>query len=282
MAGHRYLESNRILWNTWTQNDLDSDHHRDVATVRAGGLTVRSIEREALGDVRGRSLLHLQCNMGSDTLSWARLGAHVTGVDIADAAIAQARALAAETGLPARFLRSDLYALPDVLDEQFDIVIASYGALCWLPDLTRWAEISARYLRPGGTFLLVEMHPCAMMLETTSEDGRSVRVNSSYFHAAEPMAEDARGLPADAAANAPKSVYIWHYSLGEVVSALIQAGLCIESLREFPLAHYQQFPCLVRGDDGWWRWPSAENTLPMLFSVTATKPQAAPHGQTAC
>ncbi|HEU5349678.1 MAG TPA: class I SAM-dependent methyltransferase [Ktedonobacterales bacterium] len=277
-----YLESNRILWNTWTQHDLESDHHQNVAGFRAGGLTLRSIEREALGDVRGRSLLHLQCNMGSDTLSWARLGARVTGVDISDAAIAQARALAAETSLSARFLRSDLYALPDVLDEQFDIVFASYGALCWLPDLTRWAEIVARYLCPGGTFLLVEMHPYAMMLETTSEDGLNFRVNSPYFQTAEPQVEAVRGQPVGVAASVPQSVYIWHYSLGEVVTALIQAGLCVQHLREFPLAHYQQFPCLVRGDDGWWRWPSADNTLPMLFSVAATKPQAAPQGQTAC
>src|SRR5690242_11812166 len=121
-----YLGSNRRLWNAWTQRHLDSAHHQDVATFRAGGLTLRSIEREALGDVRGRSLLHLQCNMGSDTLSWVRLGAHVTGVDFSDAAVAQARALASEVGLPARFLQSDLYALPSALDEQFDIVFASY------------------------------------------------------------------------------------------------------------------------------------------------------------
>lgn len=267
-----YLASNRALWNAMTLNQLESDHHRDVATVRAGGLTLRSIEREALGDMRGRSLLHLQCNMGSDAISWARLGARVTGVDISDAAIAQARALAAETGVSAQFLRSDIYDLPAVLDEQFDIVFASYGALCWLPDLTRWATIAARYLRPGGTFLLVEMHPCAMMLESADSDGLSFRVHGSYFHSAEPQVEEMRGLPEEAAADAPQSVYIWRYSLGEVVTALIQAGLRIELLEEFPLAHYQQFSCLVQGDDGWWRWPTSENTLPMLFAITASKP----------
>src|SRR5690349_4357374 len=232
-----FLASNRALWNAMTLSQLDSDHHRDVATVRAGGLTLRSIEREALGDVRVRSLLHLQCNMGSDTISWARLGARVTGVDISDAAIAQARALAAETGVSARFLRSDIYDLPAVLDDQFDIVFASYGALCWLPDLTRWAAIVARYLRPGGTFLLVEMHPCAMTLESVDVDGLSFRIRGSYFHTSEPLVEEMRGLP-EAAADAPQSVYIWRYSLGEVVTALIQAGLHIERLEEFPLAHY--------------------------------------------
>lgn len=267
-----YLASNRALWNAMTLSQRDSDHHRDVATVRAGGLTLRSIEREALGDVRGRALLHLQCNMGSDTISWARLGAHVTGADISDAAIAQARALAADTGVSARFLRSDIYDLPTVLEEQFDIVFASYGALCWLPDLTLWAAIAARYLCPGGTFLLVEMHPCAMMLEAVDSDGLSFRVHGSYFHTAEPQVEAMRGLPEEATADAPQSVYIWRYSLGEVVTALIQAGLRIERLEEFPLAHYQQFPCLAQGDDRWWRWPTRANTLPMLFAVTASKP----------
>ncbi len=267
-----YLASNRALWNAMTLSQLDSDHHRDVATVRAGGLTLRSVEREALGDVRGRTLLHLQCNMGSDTISWARLGARVTGVDISDAAIAQARALATDTSVPARFLRSDIYDLPDVLDEQFDIVFASYGALCWLPNLARWAAIAARYLRPGGKFQLVEMHPCAMMLESVETNGLSFRVHSSYFHSADPEVEKMRRLPEEAATDASQSVYIWRYSLGEVVSALIQAGLRIERLDEFPLAHYQQFPCLVRGDDGWWRWPTPANTLPMLFAVTASKP----------
>jgi ubiquinone/menaquinone biosynthesis C-methylase UbiE len=264
-----YLDSNRQLWNAWTQSHLESVHHQDAATFRAGGLTVRSIEREALGDVRGRSLLHLQCNLGSDTLSWARLGADVTGIDFSEAAIDQARAMAAEANIPARFLQCDLYALPTILDEQFDIVFASYGALCWLPDLTRWAKIAARYLRPGGTLLLVEMHPFAMMLETTSDDGLSLRVNGPYFHAAEPLTEPLSGRMA--VADAPDVVYIWRYSLGEVVSALARARLRIERLEEYPLAHYQQFPCLVRGGDGWWRWPTPDNTLPMLFAITATK-----------
>ena len=263
-----YLDSNRQLWDAWTQNYVESAHHQDVATFRAGGLTVRSIEREALGEVRGRSLLHLQCNMGSDTLSWARLGANVTGVDFSEVAIAQAQSLAAEANIAAQFLQCDLYALPAMLDEQFDIVFASYGALCWLPDLTRWAEIAARALRPGGTLLLVEMHPFAMMLETTGDDGLNLRVDGPYFHAAEPLAEPVSGRMA--VTDAPPSIYIWRYSLGEVVSALARAGLRIERLEEYPLAHYQRFPCLVQGADGWWRWPTPDNTLPMLFAITAT------------
>src|SRR5579859_4104061 len=117
-----YTASNRALWNAWTAQHTDSDHHRDVARFRATGSSLRPIERAELGEVTGKSLLHLQCNMGCDTLSWARLGASVTGVDLSDAAIERGRALASAASLPARFLQSDLYAIPDALDEQFDIV----------------------------------------------------------------------------------------------------------------------------------------------------------------
>ncbi len=262
-----YIAANRAVWNAWTVRDLASAHHEDAETFRTGGLSVRPIEREALGDVRGASLLHLQCNMGSDTLSWARLGARVAGVDIADEAIERARAMAAEAGLSdARFLRSDLYALPSALDEQFDIVIASYGALCWMPDLPGWAEIAARYVRPGGTFFLVDMHPIANTLSADASDvaGARFRVAHRYFSAAEPLSESV-----EAGDGQPGTIYVWSYGLCEVLTALIRAGLRLDEVREHPMTFYRQFPALVRGADGYWHWPTPENTLPLLFSVKA-------------
>lgn len=264
-----YIAANRAIWNSWTQRDLTSEHHADAETFRSGGMSVRPIEREALGDVRGKSLLHLLCNMGSDTLSWARLGARVTGVDISDAAIERARAMAAEAGLAgARFLRSDLYALPSVLDEQFDIVFTSYGAICWMPNLTRWAEIVARYLKPGGTFFIVDMHPAANVFDTSRPEptGLSFQVRHPYFHSSEPIPENAR-----AEVGQPSTVYSWSYGLGEVLTALIQAGIRLRDVREHPMTFYQRFPSLVRGGDGYWHWPTPDNTLPLLFSVTATR-----------
>lgn len=264
-----YVAANRAIWNSWTLRDLASEHHADAATFRSGGLSLRPIERAALGDVRGKSLLHLLCNMGSDTLSWARLGARVTGVDISDAAIERARAMAAEAGLAgALFLRSDLYALPSVLDEQFDIVFTSYGALCWMPDLTRWAGIVARYVRPGGTCFMVDMHPATNVFDTSLPDstGLAFQVKHPYFHAPEPIPETVR-----ADADHPNTVYAWSYGLGEVLTALIQAGLRPQEVREHPMTFYRQFPALVRGDDGYWRWPTPNNTLPLLFSLRATR-----------
>ena len=142
-----------------------SDDHRAVEVVRAGGSTLRSIERDELGEVTGKTLLHLQCNMGADTLSWARLGATVTGVDFSHAAISVARRLAEEVGLPARFIAADIHHLPDALDERFDLVVSTYGTIGFLPDLARWAEVVARSVVDGGRFLLVEIHPLSLILQ---------------------------------------------------------------------------------------------------------------------
>jgi SAM-dependent methyltransferase len=265
-----YTQANRAVWNAWTLHHLASDHHQDAARVRAGGSSLRPIELAEMGDVAGKSLLHLQCNMGSDTLSWARLGARVTGVDFAEAAIEQARTLARETGLDARFIVADLYALPDTLDERFDIVFTSYGALCWLPDLPRWARIAAHYVRPGGTFCMVEMHPLGMLFDAQRSDVAAQRFQGggSYFHAQRPAAEPV----IHTGESGPETVYAWRYSLGEVLTALADAGLHLRAVRELPMAHYQQFPGMTEGDDRYWHWPHTQDSLPLLFSVRATKP----------
>lgn len=263
-----YIEANRGVWDAWTTAHTDSDHHADVAAVRAGGLSLRGIERAELGDVAGKRLLHLQCNMGADTLSWARLGATVTGVDISGAAINASRRLAQETGLPARFVRSDVYALPEMLDEQFDIVFTSYGALCWLGDLDRWAAVLARYVRPGGIAYLVEIHPFSNMLATGEGDptGGTFQAAAPYFTSAAPLAEDVGATTRDPA---HATVYAWSHGLGEILSALLAAGLRLEYVHEFPYTFYRRFPALVRRDDGYWHWPDGTNTLPLLFSVRA-------------
>ncbi|HKS69748.1 MAG TPA: class I SAM-dependent methyltransferase [Ktedonobacterales bacterium] len=265
-----YIEANRGVWDAWTVAHTASDHHADVAAVRAGGLSLRGIERAELGDVAGKRVLHLQCNMGADTLSLARLGAAVTGVDISNAAITHARQLADETGLPARFVRSDVYALPDALDERFDIVFTSYGALCWLGDLDRWASIVARSVKPGGIAYLVEMHPFSNMLAAAELDppGATFRIAAPYFTPAAPLAEDVGATTRDPA---HATVYAWSHGLGEILSALLGAGLRLDYVHEFPYTFYRRFPELVQRDDGYWHWPDATNTLPLLFSVRATR-----------
>ena len=152
------LLANRQNWNERTPVHAASDFY-DVAGFKAGRITLTDIERGEVGDVSGKTLLHLQCHFGLDTMSWARLGATATGVDFSEAAIDLARSLNDELRLNTRFIRSDVYGLPDVLDEEFDVVFTSYGVLVWLPDLDRWARTIRRMLRSGGTFYLVEFHP---------------------------------------------------------------------------------------------------------------------------
>jgi SAM-dependent methyltransferase len=259
-----YLQANRAIWDAWTAHDLTSDHHRAVEVVRAGGSTLRSIERDELGEVSGKTLLHLQCNMGADTLSWARLGASITGADFSHEAISVARRLAEDVGLPARFIASDIFQLPDALNERFDIVVSTYGTIGFLPDLVRWAEVVARYVADGGRFLLLDIHPLALILQQADPDS-NLAIARSYFTDSGPAEEtvmiDERASP----------LYTWRHSLGDVVTALAQAGLRIVALHEYPYTFWRQFPALRQDDSGWWRWPDDAPQIPLLYLLLAVQ-----------
>src|SRR5437763_6069989 len=156
----RTLRENQALWDAWTRIHVPSPFY-DVASFRDGTRPIRlsEYERDEVGPVDEKSLLHLQCHFGHDTLSWARLGATVTGVDFSERAIELARSLSKDLDIPARFVLSDLYGLPDALHDTFDVVFTSYGVLNWLPDIPRWGQVAAHFLKPGGTFYVVEGHP---------------------------------------------------------------------------------------------------------------------------
>jgi len=269
----RFRTANLALWD-----ELTAIHERsafyDVDGFLAGRERLGPIELAELApDVPGRSLLHLQCHFGLDTLCWARHGARVTGVDFSSAAIALARRLAAETGLPATFIESDLYESPHRLGERFDIVYTSWGVLIWLPDLERWARLIADYLVPGGVFYIVEFHPFAFTLDDVAE--RPQVGPDYYFHRADPhaWANDGSGSYADASATVTAPVqYEWNHSLGEVVTALIDAGLRLEYLHEFPYTSGGlDWPALVTGADGLTRARGLEDQFPLSFSIRATK-----------
>lgn len=168
---NEFIGANRARWDELVDLHLASDFY-SVDAFRAGGLHLDAIERAAVGDVAGRSLLHLQCHFGLETLSWARLGATVTGVDFSPAAISAASALAHELRIDAGFLCCELDQIPRQLDAAFDVVFASYGSLCWLPDLATWAAVAARCLRPGGRLHVVELHPFACMFDDESDELR--------------------------------------------------------------------------------------------------------------
>jgi SAM-dependent methyltransferase len=267
--------ANRRYWDEIVPIHLTSEFY-DVAGFKAGRTSLKSVELEELGDVHGRSLLHLQCHFGMDTLSWAREGAIVTGMDFSERAIEAARALAAETGIRAQFLVSDIYALPENLQGQFDIVFTSYGVKAWLPDIERWAQVAAHFVRPGGTFYIVEFHPFAGVFDD-APDVTDLRVHYPYFHSREPLRFDEGGTYADPKRRVRhRTSYEWQHTLGDIVTAFVEAGLRIEFLHEFPYSTYRGQPLTEVVPDGKVRLTKHDGSVPLLFSIMATKPLAGP------
>ncbi len=270
------IRANNALWDEWTAIHERSEFY-DLEGFKRAGIRLRPYEIEEIGPVVGKELLHLQCHFGIDTLSWARLGARVTGADFSEAALTLARSTAAEIGLEARFIQADLYDLPSVLEGDFDVVYTSRGVLGWLPDIRRWAEVVAHFVRPGGRFYITEIHPVGQTFEDEGVEPGELRLIYPYWEHLEPLSFPVEGSYADpSAAVATPTEYGWDHGLGEIVTALIDAGLRIESLREYPFVEWK-LAFLVEDDDKAWRLPpSVKGELPLFFSILASKPPASP------
>ena len=173
------LKTNLAKWNALVPVHARSKMY-DVAGFKAGRISLHELELAEVGDVRGKSLLHLQCHFGHDTMSWARLGAEVTGLDFSDEAIKLARSLIDELKIPARFICADIYDTGAVLGDQFDVVFTSYGAITWLPDMQRWAQIIAQSLKPGGFFYIADEHPFASIFNHR-DDASTLTIQYRYF-----------------------------------------------------------------------------------------------------
>jgi SAM-dependent methyltransferase len=263
-----YLKGNRKLWNELTPIHENSDFY-DVKSFKANRSILKSIELAEVGEVSGKSLLHLQCHFGMDTLSWARAVASVTGVAFSDKAITLAQSLSRDLNIKASFICCDIFDLPQKLQGNFDIVFTSYGVLCWLPDLIRWAEIINHFLKPGGFFYIVEGHPI-MNIFNNSKGVIELNVTQSYFHKPEPIKWDPEGDYADKSAIVVHPSYEWTHSLGDIINALAGAGLRIDFLHEFPVSAYPWSDFTQKGTDGWWHIEG--DKIPMVFSIKATKP----------
>ncbi|MCL4544570.1 MAG: class I SAM-dependent methyltransferase [Chloroflexi bacterium] len=263
-----HTQTNREHWNDLVPIHLRSTMYA-VDAFRAGASTLQPLELAEVGPVAGKTLLHVQCHFGLDTLSWARRGAVVTGADFSDQAITAARSLSAELALPARFVCSPVNDLPGALAGTFDIVYSTYGVLCWLGDLERWAQVIAHFVAPGGVFYLADGHPAANALEDV--DGEP-RLRHPYFSTGAPDAYEVDGSYADWTAHVEHQKAIeWTHTLGEIVSALCTAGLRLEFLHEHPFSFFQAFPSLVQAGDGTWRWPGHADRVPLLYSLRARK-----------
>lgn len=265
-----YTSVNRRLWDARARVHFDSAFY-DVEGFRRGGTHLLDVELDEIGSVAGRDLLHLQCHFGLDTLSFARLGARVTGVDFSEVAVEQARALAGGLGLLAEFICADVLDLPAALSGRFDIVYTSRGVLCWLGDLEPWAAGIARCLRPGGRFYIFEDHPVAAALDEVTP---ALGIAYPYFERPGPDRCEVEGSYADRAMPSTEPfAYEWSHGLGEVLTALIRAGLRVETVREFPFAFWRRWELLEERAPGEWWLPSAtRGELPLSFSITARRP----------
>ncbi len=269
---NEYMEVNRERWNELVAHHSASSSY-DLEGFKKGDIRIRILERGEVGDVNGKSLLHLQCHFGLDTLSWARLGAKVTGIDYSDQAITLARSLSQELHIPATFVLSSVYDLPQALDAagQFDIVYTSHGVLGWLPDLKPWAEVIAHYLKPGGFFYIAEAHP---FMWTFDNDLPNFELKYPYF-LREPIRTDADGSYATAAKVQHRTEYGWNHTFSEILGSLLEVGLKVDFLHEYPFSAWKCFPnmAMQEDEDRWYRFtdPTLSSMLPLTFTLKATK-----------
>jgi len=257
---------NRANWDDRVPVHLASELY-DLEGFRAGADSLRPFEAAEVGDVTGKLLVHLQCHVGLDTLSWARNGALVSGLDFSEPAIEAARSLAADLAIDASFVVADVYdAVTALGGRRFDVVYTGTGALVWLPDMPRWAGVVATLLEPGGFLYLVEGHPFAQILD----DAQGANIVRDYFDD-RPWVEDYPYTYTDGPAlKHTRSVEIQH-RLGQIVTALADAGLRIDFLNEHDFDAFQRFESLER-HGGQYRFPAGRPRVPMMFSLRATRP----------
>jgi len=265
---------NRANWDERVGIHLKAPGY-DLAPLRAGRGRLNAIEEAELGDVRGLRVLHLQCHFGADTLCLAQRGATVVGLDFSPAAIDAANALAAELGLTgrARFVCADLYDAPSAIPElaSFDLVYVTWGATCWLPDIRRWAEIVAGFLKPGGRFYYADGHPAALVLDDLVPQPDGMPGFFAPYLERRALTFDDPSDYADPEARLQNSANVsWLHPLSDIVTGLINAGLSLDWLHEHAQVPWRMFRILVQRDDGDWHWPDRP-WLPLALSLQARR-----------
>lgn len=259
-----YLSINKQNWNDRTEVHYQSKTY-DVASFIAGRNPLKSIELALLGDIKGKKVLHLQCHFGQDTIALSRLGAQVTGVDFSEKAIEKARGLAELTQSDTRFILSDIYSLPDVLNESFDVVFTSYGTIGWLPDIQGWAAVVSHFMRPGAAFVFAEFHPVVWMF---SDDFK--RIEYRYFKDAAIIEESDTTYTDGKLPQSSPSVG-WNHGMAEVLQALIDQGLTIKKVEEFDYSPYDCFDNTIEFEQGKFQIKGLEGKIPMIYALQATK-----------
>jgi SAM-dependent methyltransferase len=259
-----YIEKNKASWNNKTEYHFRSAFY-DVDGFLKGKSSLNDIELKLLGDITGKTILHLQCHFGMDSISLGRMGGIVTGVDLSDKAISKANELAEQTNTKAGFICCDIYDLPAHLDKVFDIVFTSYGTIGWLPDLDKWAAIVSKFLAPGGRFVFAEFHPVVWMFDNDFE-----KVTYKY-EKADPIIEIETGTYADRSAAITTETVSWNHSISEVLNSLIKNGLDLNVFNEYDYSPYNCFNKTEEFEPGKFRIKHFGNKIPMVYSLGATK-----------
>ena len=258
-----YKRINKKQWNRRTEVHIKSMFY-DNDSFLEGRSSLNSIELDLMGQISGKKVLHLQCHFGQDSISMARMGADVTGVDLSDVAIKQARSMAEKLGLNTRFIESDVLELDQRLTGMFDMILSTYGTICWLPDLKKWAEIVNQYLTPGGRLILVEFHPALWMF-----DDLFSKIEYSYFNV-EDIVENEAGTYTDGGKGMANESISWNHPFSEVIGSLLSVGLTITRFAEYDYSPYDCFNNTVRSERGY-QIKGLEGKLPMLYALEATK-----------
>ena len=257
-----YLEINRNAWNNKIEAHLKSEFY-DLDGFLKGKSSLNEFELALLGDIRGKTILHLQCHFGQDSISLSRLGAIVTGVDLSDRAIESAREIAKDTQSNTTFICCNIYELPKHLNETFDIIFTSYGTIGWLPDLNKWAEIVSQFLKPNGQFVFVEFHPVVWMFDDNFE-----KIDYKYFNSGA-ILETESGTYADKNAEITQSYVMWNHGISEVLNNLIKHGLEIKSLDEYDYSPYNCFNKTIEFEPKKYRIGHLDDKIPMVYSIHA-------------
>jgi SAM-dependent methyltransferase len=268
-----WFAANKANWNARVPIHAGPDGYGIEAFVADPDLLTDVVEFDCgyLGDVEGRSLLHLQCHLGTDTLSWAKLGANVTGLDFADEALAVARSMAADLGIDARFVESDVYAAPDALGEAFDIVYTGVGAINWLPDIARWARVVHACTKPGGTFYIREGHPVIWAMAWERGDDLLV-IDLPYFETDEPATWVQTETYLGSGVVSHPTHHDWNHGLGEIITALIGVGFTIDLFEEHRFLEWKATSAMVERDGRWYMPEHQRDMVPLMYSIRATKP----------
>jgi SAM-dependent methyltransferase len=267
----KWISANQRSWDERAAIHLENrTGFYGTDRVRAGEDILHAIEAEEIGDLVGKRLLHLQCHFGLDTLCLARRGATVTGLDFSETAIAGARALAAELGISAEFVKGEVYDARALMTGSFDRIYVTWGTICWLPDMRRWAQVVASLLAPGGSLYLADAHPSALMLEEI--DGRIVPHYPWRTPLNEPLVfDDTETYTGDPTKLTHTRNYEWIHPLSKIVSAAIEAGLALNFLHEHERLPWKLFPSMVATEGGLFRLPDGFVPIPLAFSAMARK-----------